>query len=62
MDTLDWRKSSRSSSGNCVEVAHSTGVIMVRDSKDTAGPVLAFGPAGWRQFIAGIRVGVFDRR
>jgi hypothetical protein len=57
-----WRKSSRSSSGNCVEVASLAGVIVVRDSKDTAGPVLTFGPEGWRQFLAGIRDGEFDRR
>jgi hypothetical protein len=57
-----WRKSSRSSSGNCVEIASLAGVIVVRDSKNTRGPVLTFGPQGWRQFLAGIRDGEFDRR
>ncbi|MFV2022284.1 DUF397 domain-containing protein [Micromonospora sp. LOL_023] len=55
MDSLTgatWRKSSRSgNSGNCVEVATNLpAVIAVRDSKDTAGPVLTFAPAQWATF------------
>ncbi|MFD0967625.1 DUF397 domain-containing protein [Plantactinospora endophytica] len=54
----DWRKSSRSGGGNCVEVAGNlAGVVGVRDSKDVAGPVLAFGPGAWASFVAGVRVG-----
>ncbi|GAB2917756.1 hypothetical protein GCM10027280_00960 [Micromonospora polyrhachis] len=52
-----WRKSSRSNSagGNCVEVADNlTGVVGVRDSKDPTGPVLVFGPAAWRTFVAAV--------
>ena len=57
-----WRKSIRSgSSGNCVEVADNLpGVIAVRDSKDPAGPALAFTPAEWAAFISGARQGEFD--
>lgn len=50
-----WRKSTRSSGqgGACVEVADNLpGVVAVRDSKDPAGPVLAFGPDAWRTFVA----------
>ncbi|GIJ25666.1 hypothetical protein Vqi01_08280 [Micromonospora qiuiae] len=50
-----WRKSTRSngSGGACVEVADNlSGLVAVRDSKDPAGPVLAFGPAAWRAFVA----------
>ena len=49
-----WRKSTRSSNGGstCVEVAKNLpGVVGVRDSKDTAGPVLTFAPDAWRAFI-----------
>ncbi|MBM7078447.1 DUF397 domain-containing protein [Micromonospora humida] len=51
-----WRKSTRSNGGGgaCVEVADElSGVVMVRDSKDPGGPVLAFDPYAWRAFVAG---------
>ncbi|KKJ98542.1 DUF397 domain-containing protein [Micromonospora sp. HK10] len=50
-----WRKSTRSNGGGgaCVEVADNLpGVVVVRDSKDRCGPVLAFAPAAWRAFLA----------
>lgn len=47
-----WRKSSRSGQGECVEVADNLpGVVGVRDSKDPAGPALAFAPDTWRAFL-----------
>ncbi|WP_282694296.1 DUF397 domain-containing protein [Streptomyces sp. CC208A] len=52
---LDWFKSSYSSSSNgndCVEVATTPGTVHVRDSKNTEGPRLAFGPAAWAGFVA----------
>ncbi|MFD6761283.1 DUF397 domain-containing protein [Streptomyces roseolus] len=52
---LDWFKSSYSNGGNgetCVEVATTPGTIHVRDSKNTEGPRLAFGPAAWAGFVA----------
>jgi hypothetical protein len=55
-----WRKSSRSNSngGNCVEVADNLpGRVLVRDSKDQAGPVLTFSPGAWRAFVAQVRRG-----
>lgn len=56
-----WRKSPLSDSGGCVEVAHSGGLIGVRDTKDQGrGPVLAFTEPEWRAFLGGIANGVFD--
>ena len=49
----EWRKSSYSngSGGECVEVAHTAEPIRVRDSKDPAGPVLAFSADAWAAFV-----------
>ncbi|MFG1765746.1 DUF397 domain-containing protein [Micromonospora parva] len=49
-----WRKSTRSgdNGGNCVEVATNLpGVVAVRDSKDPAGPTLAFSHDAWRRWL-----------
>lgn len=47
-----WRKSSRSGD-RCVEVASIEGVLaMIRDSKDPAGPVLAFPVSSWASFLS----------
>ncbi|GGS62552.1 transcriptional regulator [Planobispora rosea] len=56
-----WRKSSRSSLGNCVEVSRlSGGQIGVRDSKAPEAAALVFTPAEWEAFIAGVKDGEFD--
>lgn len=57
-EELSWRKSSRSNGGNdgaCVEVAFAGTAVAVRDSKDPAGPVLAFPESSWRTFRSGRR-------
>jgi hypothetical protein len=57
MSNARWRKSSRSGGGNndnCVEVAVAETVVAVRDSKNTAGPVLAFPRTAWSEFVAGV--------
>ena len=55
----DWRKSSHSKSGNCVEVAGLPGAALVRDTKDRDGAVLAFKAAVWAAFLGGARLGEF---
>ncbi|MFY1624431.1 DUF397 domain-containing protein [Micromonospora sp. WMMD723] len=55
LNGVRWRKSTRSNGGGgaCVEVADElSGVVLVRDSKDPGGPVLAFDPYAWRAFVA----------
>ena len=57
---VGWRKSSYSGSngGGCVEVARAIpAVVAVRDSKDPAGPVLAFSAGEWQAFTARIKSG-----
>ncbi|GAB3811837.1 DUF397 domain-containing protein [Micromonospora zhanjiangensis] len=54
----NWRKSSRSAEGNCVEVADNLlGLVAVRDSKDPDGPALTFVPARWTDFVHAVRSG-----
>ena len=57
-----WRKSSRSTTTNCVELAGRVPGVAVRDSKNPDQPLLAFGPRGWSAFAAGTRSGRFDLR
>ena len=53
---LNWRKASYSSNGgaSCVEIAN-TDVVLVRDTTDRSGPVLAFTPDTWRKFTTAVR-------
>ncbi len=58
-----WREASYSGSdgGGCVEVTQALdAVVAVRDSKDPDGSKLAFSPAEWRAFVAGVKTGEFD--
>lgn len=67
-----WRKSTRSGSGgggggggsNCVEVGTegSAGRVLVRDSKDPEGSVLACSPVSWAAFGALLNAGALDHR
>jgi hypothetical protein len=54
---VTWRTSSYSGSngGQCVEVA-TAGLVLVRDTKDRTGAVLAFGPNAWREFAARVKI------
>ncbi|GAB3179481.1 DUF397 domain-containing protein [Streptomyces incanus] len=52
-DSAIWRRSSHSGGqGDCLELAHGVPALaLVRDSKDPAGPVIAFGRDAWRVFL-----------
>ena len=52
---LTWRKSSKTSGGNCVEIAESGDAVHVRDSHDPDGPVLTFGREAFRAFLDDVR-------
>ncbi|MGP3922662.1 DUF397 domain-containing protein [Streptomyces sp. 8N616] len=59
MNDLVWFKSSYSDSGGgeCVEVAVRPGAaVHIRDSKEPHGPVLAFEPSAWADFIGYVSV------
>ncbi|MFF3892086.1 DUF397 domain-containing protein [Streptomyces sp. NPDC001812] len=49
-----WFKSSYSDSSNpsdCVEVAISSGAVLIRDSKNARGPRLTLTPTAWADFL-----------
>lgn len=66
MSLYQWRKSTYSpDASNCVEVATTPATILIRDSKDVAGPRLGLSSAAWATFIVyakRIRVGSAARR
>lgn len=55
--SLAWRKSSASvGAGECVEVATSDSLILVRDSRHrSGGPVLELKPTQWRRLLSSVR-------
>ncbi len=55
-----WVKSTRSTNGDCVEVARLRGgAYGVRDSKNQNGPVIILTPGEWSAFIDGVKGGEF---
>ena len=58
-DRATWRKSTYTSGSDtestCVEVALNSRFAGVRDSKNTAGPSLAFTSAAWHCFLRALR-------
>jgi hypothetical protein len=56
----NWRASTRSDDGQCVEVRRVDDTIEVRDSRDRSGPVLTFTFDEWAAFTGGTKDGEFD--
>jgi Domain of unknown function (DUF397) len=53
-----FRKSGHSmADGNCLEAAAVPGRVLVRDSKDRDGAVLAFVAGAWQAFTRGLKAG-----
>ncbi|MGK5554050.1 DUF397 domain-containing protein [Actinomadura kijaniata] len=56
-----WRKSTHSDEkSECVEIAAVSAFVLVRDSKDVSGPVLALDRSHWRGLLCGIRDSRFE--
>ncbi|WP_019632260.1 DUF397 domain-containing protein [Actinomadura atramentaria] len=62
LDAATWRKSSHSNGagGECVEVAFLATNAAVRDSKNTAGPVLNLPADEWNHLLHTIKTGTYD--
>jgi len=55
-----WRKSSYSGQYNCVEVALTSEIAAVRDSKNPAAGHLAVSPRQWGFFVRSLKSGELD--
>lgn len=52
---LNWRKSSHSTSNQCVEIAHESNAVLVRDSKSSDSAVLQFPRCNFAKFLDGLK-------
>lgn len=61
VEEVRWRKSTKSGTGNCVEVKMmgKRGVI-VRNSRAKSGGSLWFTESEWEAFVEGVKEGEFD--
>lgn len=59
---IAWRRSTKSTGGNCVEVAIDGGSVLIRDSGSPDGVVLSLPPAVWSAFLAQARSKDFGPR
>jgi predicted secreted Zn-dependent protease len=57
---VSWHVARRCNGGECVRIAASGDMVLIGDSKDPDGPVLAYSRAEWQTFVEGIRQGDFD--
>lgn len=60
LDSLKWRRSRRCNGGTCVEVAELDSVIMIRDSAEPSNTPIIVSRDAWRDFVLGVRVGLFE--
>jgi hypothetical protein len=54
-ELLIWRKARRCGNAACIEVAKAEQEMLLRDSKDPAGPRLVFAPQDWTAFLSAVR-------
>jgi Domain of unknown function (DUF397) len=59
LSSATWRKSTRSAGGgsNCIEIAHLSGLIAIRDSKNSHGAMLIFSPAAFQHLADRLKSG-----
>lgn len=56
---IAWRRASRCANGECVEVGSRDNLILLRDSKEPAGAVLAYSQEDWIAFVTAVKAGEF---
>ncbi|WP_332838780.1 DUF397 domain-containing protein [Nocardia bovistercoris] len=60
MDNLEWRVSSFTDNGTCVEVAGTPSTVYVRNSNHRDAGTVEFTRAEWSAFLKGAQAGEFD--
>lgn len=55
-----WRKSSYSAAGDCLEWKMDADGVRLRDSKNQSGPELLVTHNEWKAFLAGVKAGEAD--
>ncbi|WP_454198480.1 DUF397 domain-containing protein [Nocardia sp. Marseille-Q1738] len=60
MDSLEWRVSSFTDNGTCVEVAGTPNTIYVRNSNAREAGTVAFTRAEFSAWLKGCKAGEFD--
>lgn len=60
LDKIKWRTSTASNSNGCVEVGLTDQTVLVRDSTNRSGAVLAVSWSTWRALIDAAKVGHYD--
>jgi len=52
-----WRKSSHSDKEGCIELTFAGNSVLVRDSRDRDGQILAIPVKNWTRFLGQVRCG-----
>jgi hypothetical protein len=47
-----WHRSTRCSTGGCIEMTQANQAVLIRDSKATGGAILEFSPSAWSNFVS----------
>lgn len=55
-----WKRSTASGPNQCVEVSFAGQSVLVRNSRQPAGPWLSFTAQEWMAFLTGVRNGEFE--
>ena len=58
---LAWHVSSTCESGACLKVARRGDLELVGSTLLPDGPIIEFSGAEWREFLAGVKLGEFDK-
>jgi hypothetical protein len=58
---LNWHVSSFCDGGQCVGVARQGKSVLVANTSNPAGAISEFTADEWRQFLAGVKLGDFDK-